>query len=346
MSIPSLKPNKSISFPLLMTVILSAIIIAAAAPSIIRAKAGSAPADEPAVRPADAIVTDVKPEVTVQRSGGTTEPVSIGTKLALGDTVSATDGGSAAILEESGQLIKLQDGETFTVGQTGKTPDTIGKPSRLAQVVSRNIFGAVKGFFTRDEAVDESTQIGGVRGQEDNGPMYPRNSAIRESLPILRWKLPEDSANTCTVKVSSSEGILWEQTCSGTELAYPEDAPALTADEDYIWEVIVEKDDAEWVSPQAYFFILDPDTDTEIARAEEEAIATGTNLGSETITLLLLGQVYTQAELRHDAVRVLEDLLTRHGDSSPIRMKLARLYHDMSLYKKAKEYNPHTQDSH
>jgi len=323
-------------------IILPAAFIAIWIPTISRAESGGVSGAESA---GGAIITDVKPEVTVKRSGGTTEAATIGTRLAPGDTVTATDGGSAALLGESGTLIKLQDGDTFTVGQTGDSADATGKSSRLAQV-SKNIFGAVKGFFTRDETIVEITQTGGVRTLEDVGPIYPRNSCIRKKLPNFRWNLPENINGPCTIKIHDSGDILWEITCSGTELAYPEGVPKLKTDETYLWEVLAEEDDIQWASEKFYFSLLAPDEEAEVGRAEEEAIATGTQLGSETTTLLLLGKVYEQAGLHHDAVRVLEDLLTRFGESSPVIMKLVALYDHMGMHKKAKEYSERAKDSH
>lgn len=66
----------------------------------------------------------------------------------------------------------------------------------------------------------------------------PRNSYLLKARPLLRWH--DTGALTYTVSVRQRSYVIWEEIVNGTEMTYPDDAPALRPDEDY--RLVVEAD--------------------------------------------------------------------------------------------------------
>ncbi len=99
------------------------------------------------------------------------------------------------------------------------------------------------GWMERDGAyygVDASAG-GGVRAGvlPDDVPyvQHPRNTLILDPRPLLRWH--DTGAVSYTVAIVQSGSAIWRQDdVVGNEIRYPEDAPALQADQDYLLLVV------------------------------------------------------------------------------------------------------------
>ncbi len=62
--------------------------------------------------------------------------------------------------------------------------------------------------------------------------LYPRNTLLLDSRPLLRWR--NTGASSYTVAVMQGGSSLWERKVTGRELPYPLDVPALKPNIDYL----------------------------------------------------------------------------------------------------------------
>jgi hypothetical protein len=182
-----------------------------------------------------AVLAAFKGKVTVASAkGGEAAKAAFGRSLENGDRVVTGPGGSVSIFFNDGNVIELGEKSSMTVGGRVAARSALGVeklPGEVFAQVARYSAGGSR--QTGMVALSTLRSGGAVSGPE---PLAPRNTDVLDARPALSWR-PVEGAARYRVSMSGDAGELWSRETSATTLAFPDDAAALAADADYLWEV-------------------------------------------------------------------------------------------------------------
>lgn len=137
--------------------------------------------------------------------------------------------------------------------------------------------------------------------------LYPRNTTILEDRPLLRWN--DTGASSYAVAVFHGGKALWEQPgVQGSEMRYPDDAPALDPGVDYLLMVTDEDTghhSGEDTAKGLGFRILDPENKGMVEVRRDEILALPVE---EPARRFALAVYYTGQRLRGDAKMLLDEV--------------------------------------
>jgi hypothetical protein len=163
--------------------------------------------------------------------------------------------------------------------------------------------------------------------------LSPRKTKLLSAHPILRWS-PVAGATLYKVALRGPN-LSWSSDVSGkTEIAYPNDAPALAAGATYKLSVSTGAHSSdEESSPGLGFTMLKPD-EAQVIRDGETRIR---GLGaSDAATRLLLANLYAGQGLTAEAIEQMESLITVAEEPAIVRA-LGDLYLKIRLNRLAEE---------
>jgi hypothetical protein len=161
----------------------------------------------------------------------------------------------------------------------------------------------------------------------------PRKTKLLNPHPTLRWT-PVAGATSYQVSMRG-QGMNWStDVSSGTEIAYPGDAPALVAEAAYKVIVVAgTRSSEEETLPGLGFTLLEPDEATAVRDAEAKIRALG--LPDEP-TRLLLANLYAGQGLNAEAIEQLEALSTTTQEPTVLR-SLGEVYLTIGLNRLAEK---------
>lgn len=137
--------------------------------------------------------------------------------------------------------------------------------------------------------------------------LYPRNTTVLEDRPLLRWN--DTGASSYAVAVFQGGKALWEQLgVQGSEMRYPDDAPALDPGVDYLLMVTDEDTghhSGEDTAKGLGFRILDPENKGMVEARRDEILALPVE---EPARRFALAVYYTGQRLRGDAEMLLDEV--------------------------------------
>src|SRR5215831_8126655 len=149
----------------------------------------------------------VEGHVSVKRKGTTRfEPVVFGANLKAGDLLQVGQSSHAKVICSD-----------LTVHEV--LPGVVGVPCVSAHQVLRSKDGSAI-----------NVTLGATDGLFPV-VLWPRKTKLLSSTPLLRWT-PVPAANVYTVAIRGPY-FYWQTQVSGTDLAYPNDAPGLSSGVDY-----------------------------------------------------------------------------------------------------------------
>lgn len=137
--------------------------------------------------------------------------------------------------------------------------------------------------------------------------LYPRNTTVLDERPLLRWN--DTGAGSYTVAVFQGGKVLWEQSeVQGTEIHYPDDAPALESGVDYLLMVTDEDTGHHSDEDRAKglgFQILDPEEKAVVEVRRDEILSLPVEQPARSFVLAVY---YAGQRLRGDAVMLLDEV--------------------------------------
>jgi hypothetical protein len=183
-----------------------------------------------------AFVVALRGPVTVTPAQATKgAPAKLGRPLDRGDRVQVGVGGSTKLFFSDGNVIELMERSTITIG--GKLDGK--RPPVAAQGLPSQVFATASKFVTAGSRQTGLVALSPMRGEA--GPtrsilLSPRRTDVLVDRPAFSWRAVE-GATRYRVTVSNEQGELWQREVTTLSLEYPEDAPALAAGADVLWEV-------------------------------------------------------------------------------------------------------------
>ncbi|MBP0018617.1 MAG: tetratricopeptide repeat protein [Cyanobacteria bacterium SBLK] len=156
--------------------------------------------------------------------------------------------------------------------------------------------------------------------------LYPRDTAIADSEPILRWN-PVEGVQSYTVKVSGP-GVKWEVESDRAEITYTGEPfqPGLR-----YWTVVTTDSGVSSTVEPRVFAGFTPLEETKVESLEAEAAKMQRQqLDTEAIALEL-AHLYWGSGLKGDAIRVLEEAIAEGSELVAVYRLLGRIYREVSL---------------
>lgn len=250
-------------------------------------------------------IIQIRGNVQLKRSPGRIIRATTGTRLYLGDTLQAANGGQALILCADSTIQSVNPGEE----RSNSCPDA-----------------------TKQVECTEGTYKCPHRGDEiawtDEIPyiISPRRTAILDDKPMLRWN-PVPGAKSYTVNVEG-EGVNWTTQVSATQIVYS-GQPPLKPGSHYRLSVVADTGASsvdEPVSPGGLNFKR---LDTDRAKLVQVAAAKiAQQKWTDEAKALALANLYTKNGLIADAIATLEKLINSGVQTAPIYRTLGELYLD------------------
>lgn len=177
-----------------------------------------------------AILTAVRGKVEVLPAGNkAAQRATFGQALEKGDRVSVGAGGAATVFFHDGDVVELGERSALAVGARRPGSD---KPELPGEV-----YAQVSSFVTAGSREEGLVAVTRMRGVETAAFLVaPRRTSILSRRPTCTWRAVA-GASRYVVTLAAESGELWKQTVSDTACAFPDGAPDLAADADYLWEV-------------------------------------------------------------------------------------------------------------
>lgn len=180
-----------------------------------------------------AVIAAVRGKVQVLAARDrTTQRAAFGQPLERGDRVTVGPGAAATVFFSDGNVIELAEKSTVTV--SGRI--TTRSPAGPAAQLPGDVYAQVSRFVTRGSRETGLVALSAMRGEALALLLAPRNTDVLDGRPSFAWRAVE-GATRYHVTLSDERGQRWAHDVTGASLAYPEDAPALAPDADYLWEV-------------------------------------------------------------------------------------------------------------
>ncbi len=220
----------------------------------------SVPLAAPAAANPLAIVVAEKGDVEViPASRGAPQRAVLGRTLERGDKIRLGPATTATLFFSDGNVIELGERSTLTV--TGRLV-TKGKGAAATSVPSE-VFAQASRFLVGGSRQSGLTMLAPVRGASELTPILtsPRRTGIISDRPIFVWRAVKE-ATRYRLAVSDQNGEVWNREAQTTMLSYPNDAPPLRPESDYLWEVQAFSDRGSLRKEESVFHVLSWDQAT------------------------------------------------------------------------------------
>lgn len=278
-----------------------------------------------------ALITEIKGTVELAKSGSTTfTKVDWGTPLFEGDQVKTSAASEAVVLFSNSNMLTIRAGNTFTVSASSVSTPTLSGP---VKAVDGGLMAAASDLTLHRAGQGEIEVLGGLRSggtSSDIEITFPRNSKITSSRPHFAWNSAGDF-DEFKVVVRSSEGEIWSETTTNTEIAYPADAPALRPGETYFWQVEGEDMLDVATSPLVSFEVLSDDelAAIEKGKAQINELFDGASVSSGQ--LYMIGSMYVKQGLIADAITTFKQIAESNPTAAMPHEILGKLYYEIGL---------------
>jgi len=269
-----------------------------------------------------AVLMSCNGEVTIVKPDGSKKPGAFGMPLEAGDEVKTSTEATADILFENGNYISI--GANSSMKVRGSKVQT----SEPTKPMGDNGFEVAQNFLKLKSA-EGSSSISALRGDERGEELRavsPRQTRVADGQPTFVWK-SNDPAAELQLTVYSENGVHWQSSVAGaSELAYPEDAPALAAGPTYSWK-LESTDPLRFppLSSAAAFFEVIPDGERAGLESSLKRIDTDGSL-SPVSRHVMRASVYFNHDLLADAVDETERAVELAPGDTSLQSILARLY--------------------
>ena len=288
-----------------------------------------------------AVLMSCSGEVTVVKPDGSTIKGTFGMPLAADYQIRTGKGGGADILFENGNAISIGSESSMQVkgSQIQKTEQD--KPAdESSKPLGDNGFQVAQNFLKLSSA-EGSSSIAGLRGPGDEDAelraVSPRKTRVVDGHPTFEWEAGDPSTEL-QLTVYDDGGVHWNKTVQGvSELAYPDDAPALTAGPSYSWK-LESTDPLRYppLSSQAAFFEIIPadergDLENALGRIDHDGSL------SDASRHVMRASVYFNHGLLANAVAETEAALEEAPGDASLQAILARLYNQVGRTAEAAE---------
>ena len=252
---------------------------------------------------------------------------AFGQPLSRGDRVMVGRGGAATVFFDDGNVIELSEQSSITIGAR------IDKPAK-AELASE-VFTQVSHFVAGGSRQSGLVALSAMRGASDaSTPLIvaPRRTSLLSPRPAFVWHRVA-GAQRYRASVSSQQGEVWTREATDTMLAYPADAPELSPESDYLWEVEARSETASLRKESAFFHVLS----AEVAQAVGASLGKiDSSLGADTPAGHYLAGSYLSArELYADAIPHFEALCRLEPDSPGPHEALGKAYAAVGLADRA-----------
>ena len=241
---------------------------------------GTAPAT-PAPDLGPNLLIESQEPVSLKRDGWTDYvPVSLGAKVRQGDLIRPDEGQEVKILC-SDLSLKTVKGES-------------GCPCKAKEPVL--VYGPARMLTPRGQDLRQIPYI-----------LYPRNTAVLDERPALRWH--DTGASGYTVEIVQGGRTIWQQKgVPGTEMRYPDDAPALQPGADYLLTVTDETSghhSGEDPAKGLGFQVLGAEEQATVEAQRDQILALPVD---EPARRFALAVYYAGQRLRGDALAILDEV--------------------------------------
>jgi hypothetical protein len=164
--------------------------------------------------------------------------------------------------------------------------------------------------------------------------LAPRNSKIRSVTPTFSWQA-SSSIRKFQVKVFDKSGMLWTKETDTTSFEYPSNQKPLRPGEMYFWQVDGAGRVETYPSGNVGFNVLS-ESELEALAAQEQTLSADfqDDLSGSSFSFLL-GTLYQQHGLLHEAIAKFEAVAQRHPEAPKAYQVLGKLYDDIGLKNKA-----------
>ncbi len=278
-----------------------------------------------------ALVTDLQGDVSIVRAaGGGSVAARWGAQLFEGDEVKTKSGAGASILFANNNLVTLGPNSSITV-QAGPAPAQA--TTQAVRTIEGPLLADVSGLTMHRTGQGDISALGVLRsGGRDDGiePLAPRSTKVHTPQPVFKWKA-STSMDVFEVRIYDEAGLIWKGETGDRQLIYPEHAPPLQADKEYLWLVEGEELLESVKSPMVPFSVLSPEAREDVAAREASLQAQfGDDLDGSNLRFML-GSYYVQYGLLSSAISSFEQIAKRHPDSPLPHEILGKLYTDVGL---------------
>lgn len=207
-------------------------------------------------------------------------PASFGVEVRRGDLVRPDKGQEVKIL--------CADLSLKTVNQESGCPCEVEEPVL--------VYGPARMLTPRGQNLQQIPYI-----------LYPRQTAVPDGHPVLRWH--DTGVSGYTVMIVQGGKTLWQQTgVQGSEVRYPDDAPALQPGVDYLLTVTDEGSGHHSGEDQAKglgFQVLSLKEQATVEAQRDQILALPID---EPARRFVLAVYYTGLRLRGDALAILDEV--------------------------------------
>jgi hypothetical protein len=269
-----------------------------------------------------AVLAVVSGAVTIHRGDADVEG-TFGAALQAGDVVVTGDGGQAAILFDSGQIIELGGGSKMSIGSL---------PSKDPGPVVAQMTDALSGSLVRftSNAAEEpglsalpDLRSGGASGLPE--PIYPRNTLVPAQGVVFTWN-PVEDALEYRITVTGDGPAAGTHSVSEPRWAVPD--PGLEPGGQYTWRVEAVTPDGPLTSQEVVVKAATPEQTKELAGITQQLgpLMSSQNRVREDTAAYLLGSYCRSAGFYGDAISHLESLVARNPNSKELYQELGSLY--------------------
>lgn len=242
-----------------------------------------------------AVLIQVEGAVQVEQGGSTSE-ASVGTRLAAGDRVVPSSGGSAVLIQRGGTRIEVTDAHTVQTPSSGSG----GEGDMFSRTVQ--VLGQVANADT-DNLMDRQGMIRPIPGE----PVLvaPRNElTVLTPRPTFTWRAVEGAEGyTVQVRRPGSRPVRFQE-ITDTTWTYPSSAPPLVPGEEYWWTVAPAGSGR--ATREQRFTVVGPETYEAVARDLRTLTEMGLDPAGEGAFLAAVA--FRDAGLYYDAAGALEHL--------------------------------------
>lgn len=197
--------------------------------------------------------------------------------------------------------------------QSAATPP----PARPARVRAK-----LDGFDVSPKSAKAPNQVGGAsRGLEGTPTLYaPQAAKAFTTRPTFYWSSLDDSQKMDFRLTNAAGDTVYETTLTGSQLAYPADAPQLAPGTTYFWTV---QPAANLMGPPAKPVAI------QIVGGGDRA-AVESALASDSASTLAgevaRAQVFVDQRLWYDAIAAYTALIDKHPEDASLRAARAKVY--------------------
>lgn len=282
--------------------------------------------------PMIAVMTNVKPEVKIDRAGaGCLDQGEFGADLFQEDFLLTRPGAGVEISCKDGPRLWLSEKQYAGVIEECQGANRVAEVlGPLPESVSKTL-----GTPTPIPTPDPGNRAG--RSDQANMPLLlsPRNSVITDTRPTFTWQ-PVAGASGYRLTLTPGKGSSWSKETTDTSLRYPADAPPLVADgSSNIVELALITDTTGTAIDTTRLNVLTETAQIELAQAEGEILALPLD---ESTQRFFLAQLYRQRKMWSAALEQLIPLAqAQNPPSATLWQQIGDLYMQVELYTLAEQ---------